>query len=152
MGRTQKGWFGLKAPTDLLAKLQREAKRVEDAPLDPDHAFNFCITGYHLLDWTYGKGKSKVLEQEPLLKVLYDLANGIKHFELERPFGAVKVAGGMPSWAEYPFRISPGKRVINARMLYVQLDGDAAKQFGWIISVPDLAKKTLGFWKSQIPD
>jgi hypothetical protein len=55
----EKPFFIFKTSWDLLGKVRRELERYEAAPLD-DHAFNFFITVYHILDWAMADGISIV--------------------------------------------------------------------------------------------
>ena len=150
------GWFGLTEPEQILAKLEREGEALCKHAMNADLALNFCVSGFHLIEWlhpgrTNSATRRSLIQSEPLLQVLEHLANGAKHFELDPGrHQAVKGSGGAPSWAEVPFRTSPGERIVNKRMLYVRLDGEAEHTFGRIISVDDLVHKTLAFWKHQL--
>jgi hypothetical protein len=57
------GAFDLSTPRPLLAKLSRELDRLQAAPNDVDHAFNFFVTAEHMLDWLHpghsGKAKAR---------------------------------------------------------------------------------------------
>ena len=149
-------WFGLNEPKHILAKLVREGEAICKAPMNTDLALNFCVSGFHLIEWLHpGRANNKtrraLIKSEPLLQVLEHLANGIKHFELDPGrHQAVKKSGAAPSWAEVPLRTSPGKRIVNRRMLYVRLDGEAERAFGWIMSVVDLVEKTIAFWQLRV--
>ena len=94
--------FALRSPADLLEKLKREFKRLqEDETYQSDHAFNFAVTAWHMTDWVYkdarqrdpanpkpfgykGKGNFQrtVRDNCTALDICYDLAQGSKHFEL----------------------------------------------------------------------
>lgn len=150
------GWFGITEPKQILAKLEREGEALCKDPMNSDLALNFCVSGFHLIEWLHpGRPnettRRNLIESEPLLQVLEHLANGAKHFELDPGrHQAVKGSGIAPSWAEVPLGTSPGALIVNKRMLYVRLDGDAERTFGWIISVVDLVQRTLSFWKGQL--
>lgn len=83
-----KGFFDLQTAVDLLGKLEREFRRMQAAPLDVDHAFNFFVTAEHLLDWLYpGRENRRVREKARtghyLLALVSHIANGSKHFQAE---------------------------------------------------------------------
>src|SRR6266498_4883509 len=82
------GIFNLTRPSDLLQKLGRELRRLQEAPDNVDHAFNFFVTAEHLVDWLYPgdeshrKRKRKSTRQsKPILQVVSHIANGAKHFD-----------------------------------------------------------------------
>lgn len=101
--------FRLSKPADLVRKLERELSRFEasarhsspEHKFQSDHAFNFVITAWHIVDWMwkyhetifpeaemrYGTSSfrefhSMVRAECPALNICYDLANGSKHFQL----------------------------------------------------------------------
>ena len=96
--------FALRSPADLLEKLKREFKRLqEDETYQSDHAFNFAVTAWHMTDWVYkdarqrdpanpkpfgykGKGnfQKTVRDNCTALDICYELAQGSKHFELRQ--------------------------------------------------------------------
>ncbi len=86
-GLHDKGFFDLQTPADLLGKLGRELERMQSAPRDIDHAFNFFVTAEHMLDWLYpGKAndtKRSEARKLPLLALVSHIANGSKHFMAE---------------------------------------------------------------------
>ena len=148
-------WFGLSEPKHLFAKLERERILLQENPLDVDLALNFCMTGYHLMYWLYpgdqGCAKRTELKAEPLLQVLGHLANGAKHFQLDdQRHSAVRKSGGAPSRFETPFGLGPGAAIVNRLMLYISLDGEARQALGWVLSILDLADRTIQFWQPRI--
>lgn len=101
--------FRLKEPRDLVMKLEREFERFEASTnhkstehrYQSDHAFNFVITAWHIVDWLWKHHKAKhpnagahygvasfrdfhsmVREECSALDICYDLATGSKHFKL----------------------------------------------------------------------
>jgi len=42
--------YGLSTVSDLLAKLERDAKNLDDE-VTSDQMFNFVVTGYSMIDW-----------------------------------------------------------------------------------------------------
>ncbi len=84
--------FGFNSIRDLLAKLERDAKILEEKEVTGDAFFNFVITGYSMIDWVKkdpsvpasAKAASVVqgLYADQWLKVCGDLATAAKHFTL----------------------------------------------------------------------
>lgn len=148
--------FKLQSPQDLFQKLKHERAALNSDPDDSYAAYNFFVTAWHLLDWLYPgdankPARSKLRKSEPLLQVLDHLASGAKHFEIDpKRHTSVRKTGGPPSWAEIPFGQSPGKRPVNANVLYVFLDGPATTRYGSYVSVTDLASKVVDFWQQQL--
>lgn len=112
--------FKFKTPRELLEKAQREKTRFiktyrawqangldEDAVAD--HFWNFIVTAYHVRDWVKYLGKNDVgqfVDSDEALAVCRVLANGSKHFEIDREkYGSAPAvetaptisAGGMSS-------------------------------------------------------
>jgi hypothetical protein len=83
--------FGLASPRDLLAKLRRDAALL-DKQVTSDCVFNFVVTSYSLIDWIKNDSKlpSSARNANAIntlyrdLKICGDLANGCKHFVLDR--------------------------------------------------------------------
>jgi hypothetical protein len=152
-----RSWFRLKTPQDLLAKLKAEAELLHQRSDDSYLAFNFFITAWHMVEWIHpgnsnAKHRENLRKSEPLLQVLSHIANGTKHFELDpQRHSAVSSTGGKPSWAQAPkFGRPLGSRAINAKVLYIILDGNAAKQLGDVISVSDLADMAVKYWENYL--
>ncbi len=96
--------YDLQTPLDLLRKLGRELLAFrQDAERQSDHAYNFAITAWHLTDWLWQYDKAqnpgaekcfgcasrrsfqaKICEQSPDIKICTELANGSKHFHVEK--------------------------------------------------------------------
>ena len=81
--------YGLQGPRDLLAKLKREAAKLE-GEVDSDNVFNFVVTAWHLQEWI-GKSASlpaaaakdlQQLRKDPRLQICRDIANASKHVTL----------------------------------------------------------------------
>jgi hypothetical protein len=92
--------FGLTTAADFLRKLRHErADFVQSECLDPRHALNAVMTGYHLYEWVYPEiaGRTdcphkdaeafreavKAIAGSPIADA-GRIANGTKHFKLER--------------------------------------------------------------------
>ena len=72
--------------SDLLQKLGQEFGRLQAAPDNVDHAFNFFVTAEHLVDWLYPGDESRrrsTRESEQILQVVWDIASGAKHSVLK---------------------------------------------------------------------
>lgn len=99
--------FSIKTPEDLLAKLHRECLRCNEALKNweeteaVDHAVNFVITGWSMVDWAWSsdavvtqyasKGAfKKETRRNPEMNLCADLANGAKHFLLDRGGSEIK--------------------------------------------------------------
>lgn len=84
--------YGLKTAKDLLDKLRRDAKMLDDE-VSSDRFFNFVITGYSLIEWVMkdpsvpqsAKTTSEKanLYKNQWLKVCGDIADASKHFTLD---------------------------------------------------------------------
>lgn len=75
------GFFQLQTAEDLFAKLKWELEKLQQDPSNPWHAFNFFVTAEHLPDWVDNKSLRK---ENALLRICSHLANGGKHFEVDR--------------------------------------------------------------------
>ncbi len=148
-----KGFFELQTKNDLLKKLEFDFSRLQQSPLDRYTAFDFFVTAYHMLDWTYpGYANSKVREakegSEILLQVCSHIANGAKHFKAEAARHQ-SVAGSRFEKGAFDPNVFQNDAFDVGRLL-VELDGDAATKFGPSIGVMDLAVKLVEFWRKEI--
>ena len=83
------GFYDLKSPADLLAKLHREHARLKKDPTDVDTAWNLFVTAEHMLDWHIpdlpsrkrNSDRKTVVNANPILQICSHIANGAKHFE-----------------------------------------------------------------------
>ena len=78
-----KGLFELKTADDLYAKLRVDYEQLKAAPSDSRNAFNFVVTGWHLLEWRFRKKveRDAMRHRHPVLRVYEHLAVGAKHFQ-----------------------------------------------------------------------
>lgn len=77
-------FLGLKAPGDMLAKAERELRRLESTP-SVDHAFNFLVTVYHVRDYALAAGVDVTrIDADPEFGPCRLAANSGKHLELAR--------------------------------------------------------------------
>ena len=80
----------LKTARDMLAKLETELQRLEQAVTSGD-LMNFAITAYHLIEWVQRDPTASASSKTDLdsmrsntdIAVCRDIANGGKHFELK---------------------------------------------------------------------
>ena len=69
-----KGFFELQKPADLLAKLRHDYKRLQSMPTDTYAAYDFFVTGYHMLDWLYPDPDPSNKKRREQAKQEYSLA------------------------------------------------------------------------------
>jgi hypothetical protein len=148
-----KGFFELQTPQDLLQKLRHDFKRLGKSPMDSFAAFDFFVTAHHMPEWLHpgksNKSKREQLESNSnLLQTVSHLANGAKHFQAtHKQHASVKDAtvtqGAFDAAAFSPDAFDVGE-------LRVELDGDAAREFGSSIAVLELADKVLHFWEGHV--
>ncbi|MCL7942922.1 hypothetical protein [Marinobacter sp. ATCH36] len=82
--------YGLKTASDLLAKLDRDAKLLQEG-VSSDRFFNFVVTAYSLADWVQNdpvvpqpaKADLQRFRGTTAIKICRDLANASKHFLLD---------------------------------------------------------------------
>lgn len=84
--------FSLKTNLDLYEKLKLDFQNLENDPASPCHAFNFSVTAWHLYhDWITingtqhqkNKAQKSPIKLKELFKVLADITNASKHFNLD---------------------------------------------------------------------
>ena len=147
-----KGFFELQTPQDLLRKLRHDFKRLGKSPMDSFAAFDFFVTAYHMLEWLHpgksNKSKREQLESSNnLLQTVSHLANGAKHFQAtHKQHASVKYA----TVAQGTFGSAFSPDAFDVGELRVELDGDAAREFGASIRVLELADKVLSYWESNL--
>lgn len=81
--------YGLETPSDLLAKLKRDAALLKDE-VTSDRFFNFVVTGYSLIDWVKecsavpaaAQAEAQKMYTDPWIQVCGDIATASKHFRL----------------------------------------------------------------------
>lgn len=86
MSRLQGGLFGLRKPSDLFCKAQKDVKDFFEAPTDYA-LFNLVCTLNHLRDWIEKNGSTyedkifcSELDGNPDFKIIKALCNNAKHF------------------------------------------------------------------------
>lgn len=143
-----KGFFDLQTPVDLLQKLRHDFGRLKESPVDSYTAFDFFVTAYHMLEWRHpDNAKRRQMERDGKSKLLWvcsHLANGSKHFQATRR-DAVKDT----IVHEGPFDDAFAD-AFDVSELRVELDGEAACEFGPSIGVLPLADKVVHFWEAHV--
>jgi hypothetical protein len=146
-----KGFFELQSPQDLLRKLGHDSDRVKKSPMDSYAAFDLFVTAYHMLDWLHpgdsNKATRKQMESDNnILQVVSHLANGSKHFQVTRHHAVKETIIHEGAFDPNVF----GSNAFDVGELRVELDGDAAREFGASTGVLELAAKALRFWEEHV--
>lgn len=150
-----KGFATLQSAHDLMRKLHHDFNRMKDSPADPYAALDFFITAYHMLEWIYPGDSRSTREQREsmernsnLLKICSHLANGSKHFQATRKQHTsvrdVAIQGGAFEGGSFD------ATAFDVGELFVELDGDAAREFGQSLTTLDLAEKALQYWEHTV--
>ena len=148
--RQFKGFFALQKPADLLAKLRHDYERLQSSPMDTYAAFDFFVTGFHMLDWLYPNDKKRQEQEEKasiLLQICSHIANGVKHFHARakkhQSVADVRVQEG--AFQRNAFQAN----AFQVEALIIHLDGQAAVQFGAEVECLALATQVLQHWESH---
>ncbi|MDP9309498.1 MAG: hypothetical protein M3R24_01140 [Chloroflexota bacterium] len=146
-----KGLFELQSPHDLLMKLRHDYRRIEESPLDQYAAFDFFVTAEHMVDWQYPHEvdnfkRTGLRNSNVLLQVCSHIANGSKHFQATaKRHDSVKNAQvHKGAFQRDAFQAD----AFDVSRLVVQLQGQAAQEFGELIDVLELARRVLEFWET----
>jgi hypothetical protein len=150
MAWTLEGLFELRTVGDLLKKLEFDYDRMCGSPVDTYIAFDFFVTAEHMLDWQYpgdaNKGKrNQERKSYVLLQMCSHIADGFKHFKVENTHHKSVTSSQVESGVFDPNVFQ--NDAFDVGRLVVELDGDAAANYGSHIEVTDLAAKILNFWK-----
>ena len=146
------GIGALETPSDLLAKLRHDFKRMRVDPFDAYSAFDFFVTAEHLADWILpgraNDSQRRTLKEAPLLSVISHIANGAKHFFVEdKRHTSVRHVDSVDG-AFDPGIFDPG--VFDTGGLVVTLEGPAAVTLGTRVSALSLAEQTIAFWEQKL--
>ena len=145
------GIFSRTSPDWLLEKLISDLQAMENSPHDSMKAFDFFVTAESWVDWIApGKEnearRKKLREQEVLLQIVSHLASSAKHFKVEashhQSVNATRQTAGLFSGGLFRGRLFAGA-LFSKGGLFVELSGEAGKQFGTEISAIALAEKVL---------
>ena len=146
------GFFELRTPADLRAKLRRDFARIEADTMDADAYFDFFVTAESIVDWLHPGRVNKAAREalrdaSPYLQVCSHLASGAKHLKGEAKHHDSVAATDLDS-AEPP-GFAPGgfsPPGFFPQFLVVGLDGAAALELGPSITAFSLARQVLAFW------
>lgn len=146
-----KGFFELQKPADLLAKLRHDYERLQRSPTDTYAAVDFFVTGYHMLDWLYPNDKKRQEQEEKasiLLQVCSHIANGVKHFHAtaKKHQSVADVRAQEGAFQQDTFQ----ENAFQVEALIIQLDGQAAVEFGAEVECLALARQVLQHWESHL--
>lgn len=143
------GLAELKAPSDLLKKLEHDFERLQEHNNDQYVAFDFFVTAEHIVDWIHPTDKSSrtsLRSSTPLLKIVSHLANGVKHFEATASHHQSVDNVEKDRYVEAGY-VEDG---YFEEPIIVSLTPQEAAAFGTAqIRIDDLAKQVLQYWKSQ---
>jgi hypothetical protein len=142
--------FDLLTPSDLLRKLQHDFSRLSHNPANSYAAFDFFVTGLHMVDWMNRSGQSvQPIDsyETQLWGVCNQLGNGLKHFHPTK--GHVSSTGlEGATFDKHTFA-----SVFEVGHLVVHLDDVAAKEIGQsVIDAVALAAKVLHYWESKVDE
>src|SRR5690349_21391860 len=89
---TRAGFFHLRGPLDLFAKMKFHREQLVADPMNVYPAFDFFVAAAHLPEWLskarYSR-KLRTAKARAMNAVCQDLANGAKHFLLPDKHSAV---------------------------------------------------------------
>ena len=139
-----KGIFNLNSPEALAKKLFSDYELFIKNPFDPYLAFNFFITAEHIPDWI---GDKSLKKSNAALRVCSHIANGAKHFEVDRHNSVInteKVLYVASGYVEEGYFEEP---------LMIYLSVDEAKELGFeqceAIKIAELVRN---FWAEYFAD
>lgn len=146
-----KGFAELRAPRDLVKKLQHDLERVLNSPQDQYAAFDFFVTAEHIVDWIHPddrKAREAIRTSSSLLRITSHLANGVKHFEAKASHHQSVADVEKSRYVEAGY-VEDG---YFADPLIIHLTAEEQSSFGQSnIEVADLAKQVYQYWYSNAP-
>lgn len=149
-----KGFFGLSSHTDLFKKLEWEFSQFLAEPNNPYFAYNFFVTGWHLLEWKHSANTSlckQIRDQNLELQICEHLAVGAKHFEpTSSKHQSVSDSKRCGVWAENLWAPGVWAEGVWESSLVVTLSGDAERKYGKRVKAVDLAKLVMNYWRTHI--
>ena len=141
-----RGFFQLRDPHDLLAKMQHDLQRLRADPSNVYAAFDYFVTANHMVDWCWPSDRHQHRElrrTESIPRICEHLADGAKHFLLNRPHSGVEGVQHVDSPPE-PVSILPDG-------LYISLNEEDVQEFGSrTISALDLGEKVFAYWVRRL--
>lgn len=140
-----RGFFTLRLPEDLFAKMKYDYRRMLADRTDAYAAFDFFVTANHLVDWIWpssGRQQQKLDRQEhPISRICEHLADGAKHFILTSPHRGVAhadVSEGVFDSAIFD------PDIFDTGELIIEFEPAEAKELGYdSMSAVGLAKEVL---------
>ena len=146
-----KGFAELRAPRDLVKKLEYDLARVVKSPQDQYAAFDFFVTAEHIVDWIHPHSRNqreKIRSTLSILKITSHLANGVKHFEATAKHHQSVKAVEKTRYVETGY-VEEGYFEDH---LIVHLTEEEKSSFDQSsIKVSDLAKQVYNYWNSNAP-
>jgi hypothetical protein len=145
------GFFQLRFPQDLLAKMRYDFERMQREPLNVYPAFDFFVTAHHLVDWIWpsaGREQQKANRMaDAIPRVCEHLANGAKHFILTARHEAVSRLGAAKGAFDHA-RID--SHAFDTRGLWIELESDEAVELGAPrFTAIKLAQLVLEYWERR---
>lgn len=164
MSSQSEGHFELKTPEDLLEKLRHDRERLQDGVCilrdDPREAhyaaYDFFVAAYHMAEWVwpapagerYSDERNQIIQDQVLLGIAGDLANGSKHFRLED--GPDHVSD-KETYTEGDYSVEDYAAADwDTDGLRMKLDGEAADAYGARTTATELADELIEFWEDTI--
>jgi hypothetical protein len=145
------GFFQLRSPQDLLAKMRYDFERMQSEPLNVCPAFDFFVTAHHLVDWIWpsaGRKQQKANRMaDAIPRVCEHLANGAKHFLLTARHDAVsRLDADKGAFDPDGF----DSRAFDTGVLWIELESDEAAELGAPRFTPiRLAQLVLEYWERR---
>jgi hypothetical protein len=152
--------FGeLRSPRDLLRKLEHDLARMTSASSDQYAAFDFFVTADSLVDWSWPNHtedpalnsenrvvRSQVRKFEPLPRIAAHIANGAKHFVVNRHNSITGVEKARV------FDEDVFEEGVFYEPVLVHLTSEEAYAVGCSTSIEAefLACKLLAYWRSRL--
>lgn len=153
MTHSLNGIFDLRSPEDLRRKLLADYELLKATPDDVYLAFNFFVTAEHIPDWIFPGSppprQRTTLKCDPLLQACSHIANGAKHFCVNRHKSVTDTRRVGGFFGNYFGRGYWGRSYWGGPHLVIDLDGDAAAAYGQSISCMDLATRVVDFWRAH---
>jgi DUF2934 family protein len=143
------GVFDLRAPADLLRKLEHDYDRLATNPADSYAAFDFFVTALHMPEWMRKSGHPITPQpgyEREILRVCEHIGNGSKHFTVNRHHSAKSTGHQGSAFNAHAFQAN----AFQVGRLVVELEEEPAKYLGKSIDAVSLAQRLLDYWKAQV--
>ncbi len=155
------GFFDLRDPQTLFKKMRYDYDRMIAEPLNIYPVYDFFITANHLIDWIWpsaGRKQHQVeREAETIPRVCEHLANGAKHFILNRRHTAVSRIESIDSPLVDLDEVLADPGMLDLATfdredgLYVTLEPAEATELGAErLTAIELARQVLIYWGRRI--